>query len=358
MSGPSWTIDPSLCEASTLPAAAYRDPAWLERQRERVLARSWQLLEPGGALAPGEARPVSWLPGVLDEPLLRTCDADGVEHLLSNVCTHRLSLVCPEPRTGLRTLRCGYHGRRFRLSGAIVSAPGFRGACDFPRPEDDLPRAALEPLGPLRFAAIDPAWPLEALLDPVRARVPEAWWDALPPLPTATARYAVEAHWALYVDNYLEGLHVPFVHPGLARRLDLGAYRSEPLPWGSVQTAPPVAGEPALPGGEAALYFFLFPNTMLNVYPWGLSVNVVRPLAVDRTEIDYRSYVAVPELAGQGAGGDLDTVEREDDAIVELAMRGARSRLARRGRYAPEAEAGVHHFHRLLTALLGDGPAA
>ena len=28
----------------------------------------------------------------------------------------------------------------------------------------------------------------------------------------------------------------------------------------------------------AAFYFWLFPNLMLNFYPWGLSMNVVNPL--------------------------------------------------------------------------------
>ncbi|TMH07471.1 MAG: hypothetical protein E6H79_04690, partial [Betaproteobacteria bacterium] len=34
-------------------------------------------------------------------------------------------------------------------------------------------------------------------------------------------------NWALYVENYLEGLHIPFVHPGLTKTLDLGNYRYE-----------------------------------------------------------------------------------------------------------------------------------
>jgi hypothetical protein len=33
-----------------------------------------------------------------------------------------------------------------------------------------------------------------------------------------------------------------------------------------------------------------------------------------------------------------------------------RSRLFPRGRYAPVAESGVHHFHRLLAAALAEEP--
>ncbi|TMB38966.1 MAG: aromatic ring-hydroxylating dioxygenase subunit alpha, partial [Deltaproteobacteria bacterium] len=51
--------------------------------------------------------------------------------------------------------------------------------------------------------------------------------------------------------------------------------------------------------------------------------------------------------------GDLDRVEHEDEEIVEQVQRGVRSRLYDRGRYSPAREAGVHHFHRLLTRLAG-----
>mgnify|MGYP001551221023 CR=1 FL=1 len=38
----------------------------------------------------------------------------------------------------------------------------------------------------------------------------------------------------------------------------------------------------------AAYYFWLFPNLMLNFYPWGLSINVVEPLSRDGTRIRFR----------------------------------------------------------------------
>ncbi|MBK7345125.1 MAG: hypothetical protein IPJ06_19720 [Saprospiraceae bacterium] len=41
---------------------------------------------------------------------------------------------------------------------------------------------------------------------------------------TCSHTYKVKANWALYVENYLEGLHIPFVHPALREALDLTAY--------------------------------------------------------------------------------------------------------------------------------------
>jgi choline monooxygenase len=92
---------------------------------------------------------------------------------------------------------------------------------------------------------------------------------------------------------------------------------------------------------------------MLNVYPWGLSLNQVLPLSTKRTRVIFRSYVARPDLLGQGAGGALDTVETEDEAAVQSVQRGIASRNYRPGRYSPQHERGVHQFHRLLARCLG-----
>jgi choline monooxygenase len=91
---------------------------------------------------------------------------------------------------------------------------------------------------------------------------------------------------------------------------------------------------------------------MLNFYPWGLSVNIVKPLAVDRTRVTFLAYVWDPSRLDRGAGADLDRVEREDEMVVESVQRGVRSRLYERGRYSPAREKAVHHFHRLLADAL------
>jgi choline monooxygenase len=177
----------------------------------------------------------------------------------------------------------------------------------------------------------------------------------------------VQANWALYCDNYLEGFHIPFVHASLNEAIDYGAYTTELFRWSSLQLGIAKGDEEAfdLPSGSpdagkrvAAYYFWLFPNTMLNFYPWGCSVNVVQPLAVDRTRVSFITYVWKPERLERGAGaiGGLDRVEREDEAVVESVQRGVRSRLYTRGRYSPTREQGVHHFHRLLVEALGASP--
>ena len=88
---------------------------------------------------------------------------------------------------------------------------------------------------------------------------------------------------------------------------------------------------------------------MINVYPWGVSVNIVVPNETDSTTVLFRSYVKDPELLRQGAGAELDKVELQDQFVVENCMKGLRSSSYKRGRYSAKHEQGVHHFHRIIT---------
>jgi choline monooxygenase len=297
---------------------------------------------------------------LLDQPLLFTRDAQDSLHALSNVCTHRGMLVC-EGESVQASLRCRYHGRRFGLDGRFRGMPEFDGAENFPAPSDDLPRVPFANWGKLLFAALEPAVAFGALTAEMERRVGWLPLDRAVLDPSRSRDYLVRANWALYVDNYLEGFHIPYVHPALSGAIDYPSYRTETFPWASVQVGPASGSEDALepPAGSpdhgqrvAGYYFWLFPATMLNFYPWGISVNAVQPLAVDRTRVRFLSYVWDASRLDQGAGAGLDRVEREDEAVVETVQRGVRSRLYSRGRYSPAREAGVHHFHRLLAEFL------
>jgi choline monooxygenase len=354
-------IDPDIRRARTLPARVYSDPELHRLARERVFARSWQCVaELDRVKVPGQVHPFTLLEGTLDEPLLLARDGDDALHCVSNVCTHRGTIVC-ESDAVLSQLRCRYHGRRFHLDGRLHSMPEFEQAQGFPSPADDLPRVPVASWKKLVFASLDPAMPFEELVRPVSGRCGWLPLERAIHDPGRSRDYRVQANWALYVDNYLEGFHIPYVHAGLSQVIEYGSYRTECFPHASLQLGEAAPGESAFepPAGSpdhgrriAAYYWWLFPNTMLNFYPWGLSLNVVRPLAVDRTRVSFAAFVWDESKLERGAGAALDRVEREDEVIVESVQRGTRARLYDRGRYSPAREQGVHHFHRLLVAAL------
>ena len=358
---PHFKIDADVRVAHTLPPSFYLDEAVFAAVRERVFARSWQWLGPLDAVAArGSVAPHTLLPGLLDEPLLLARDERGQLRCLSNVCTHRGAVMLTQAGTA-DAIRCPYHGRRFGLDGCLRHAPGFEGALNFPSASDHLPQVPWGLWQGHGFASLQPALPLDTLLLEMEQRLPWLPVHSFCADPTRSRSFEFDAHWALYVENYLEGLHISFVHPALNQTLQMADYRYELGTASVLQLAAAREGEAAfeLPAASpdhgqriAAYYWWLFPNLMLNFYPWGLSVNLVQPLSPKRTRVIFRSFVADPALLGIGAGAALDPVELEDEAVVQRVQQGIRSRLYTAGRYAPKHEAGVHHFHRLLCAAL------
>jgi choline monooxygenase len=356
-----YSIDPDITAARTLDAAFYRDAAAWQAARERIFARSWQWIgDLGDVVEPASLSPRTLLPGLLDEPLLLSRDAVGDLRCLSNVCTHRGNILVKEACRA-QGIRCGYHSRRFDLAGRMTFMPEFQEARDFPAATDNLPQVPFVALANHGFASLDPAAPLAAFIGDATGRlswIPVAQYQLDP---ARSHDYDVDAHWALYVENYLEGFHVPFVHAGLNEVIDVSTYSSELYPLSSLQLGLAKAGEVAFEPPEgtadhgkrvAAYYWWIFPNLMLNFYPWGLSVNLVLPVSPGRTRVLFRSYVGDASLLDRGAGAGLDRVEAEDEAIVAAVHRGVHASLYRHGRYSPTRERGVHHFHRLLCDFL------
>ncbi len=351
-------------QAYTLPSLFYRDEGIFAQVREKIWATTWLYVADATVVArPGDVYPFTLLEGVLDEPLVLTRARDGQLHCLSNVCTHRGKVVVEEAGN-VRQLQCGYHGRCFDLDGGFRRMPQFAGVSDFPTAADDLARIPVREWMGLIFVSLQPAFDWEEAIRPLEERIRFLPTDTLVFTPEGTADHAVAANWALYCDNYLEGFHIPFVHPALNQALDFGAYSYELFPYASLQTGIADADAPCfeLPpdtpdAGKRvyAWYYWLFPNTMLNFYPWGLSLNIVEPLDIRRTRVRFRTY-RFPAVPFSREDNQLDQTELEDEAVVEGVQRGMQSRYYRRGRFSPSMEQGVHHFHRLLSEFLHRQP--
>jgi len=349
--------------AETLSPKYYRDPTYFDRARDQIFARSWQFaLDTDQLPAMRQVTPWTFLDGFINEPLIFTRDTEDAVHCLSNVCTHRGNLLIEKP-CETDSLRCRYHGRRFGADGCFLSAPGFEDAVDFPTERDNLPAAEQELWGNLIFVGIEPAWSFNELVEDMTRRLQWLPFHAMKRVPALCKDYFVNANWALYVDNYLEGLHIPYVHPGLATVIDTKEYRYEVQKMSNLQIGLATREEDAftLPcdspeAGEliAAYYYWLFPNMMFNFYPWGLSLNVVIPLALDRSCIRYITYIYDESKLQSNSPDLIEKTEYEDESIVEQVQKGMQSRLYKQGRYSPKWEPNVLHFHKLLKSFLAE----
>lgn len=357
----SFFVDPNIADAKTIDTSFYLSKKHLDDSKEKIFASTWQFIgDLDQVKEKGWATPVNLLENFINEPLVLSKDKDDQLHCLSNVCTHRGNVMIERP-CKVNDIRCKYHGRRFHLNGKFLSMPEFKEVNNFPTEADNLHALPLHTFGKWLFTSLNPVSPATDFFDEMFRRVGWMPFEQFQFRPDLSNDYLIDANWALYCENYLEGFHIPFVHAGLNSVIDYGNYSVELYRYSNLQLGVGKEGELVfdLPSSSpdygkrvAGYYFWVFPNMMFNFYPWGLSINVVKPLGVSKTKVSFLSYVWDESKLRQGAGGDLHKVEMEDEEVVQQVQKGIRSRFYNHGRYSVTREQGTHHFHRLLAEFM------
>jgi len=354
-----------LARARTLPARWYTDPELLALERDQVFWRTWQPVGQAEQLQ----RPGDFITcELVGEPLVVMRGLDGALRAFYNVCRHRAAAVA-FGKGNRRSLQCRYHGWTYGMDGKLISAPEFEGVEEWSMDQVALTPVQVEAWGPFVFVNLDPAAaPLAEMLGAIPAQI-ERHGFALGAMRSVERRdYLVECNWKVYIDNYLEGYHIPIAHPGLYRELDYEQYRVTNFRTYSSQHAPiRPAREGEVQGRDRrylrseaeaqALYYWIFPNWVLNLYPDNLSINIVLPLGPQRTLTIFEWYFQGP---GTGAGWESmqqgiqfsDEIQHEDIALCEMVQKGLVSRSYDQGRFSVKRENGVHHFHLLLHEYL------
>jgi choline monooxygenase len=361
-------LNPQLECAETLPSRFYTDPAILALEKERIFRRTWQWV---GTLSQpcGDGRTIAdpetyFTFDVAGEPVVVVRDKMGKLRAFSNVCRHRAGPIAQG--SGCRNvLNCAYHGWTYTLDGRLIGTPEIDGVEFFDRSTMGMVPLRCETWEQMIFVNFaSDAPPLKEFL----GNIPELAHDfSFAGLSLVERRdYFVNCNWKVYVDNYLEGYHIPIVHPGLMKEIDYPRYRCETFRYHSQQLGPVKAAKP----GDAqervyttdgplkdALYFWVFPNLMLNIYPDNLSVNLIVPLSHDKTLTIFEWYFhdahsAQTRERAQKAIAFSEQVQQEDIHICEAVQRGLQSSTYDRGRYSVKRENGVHHFHMLLAEFL------
>jgi len=347
-------VESNIARAWTLPARVYTDPGVHAAEKEKIFGCTWQVVGHFGQVAnPGDYFPTE----IIGEPLLIVRGADGVLRGFYNVCRHRAGP--PAEGCGSRKLfRCGYHGWTYDLDGSLISATEIEGVEGF-RPEDfALVPVRTEEWLNFVFVNLDPdAEPLRESLSELTRQVDRFPVAGMKLFERRT--YKMKCNWKTYVDNYLEGYHLPSVHPGLNRELDFNAYAVEPYAK-HVRQFSPIRGAQAgdatprryQEAGEGLTtdYFWIFPNWMLNCYPDNVSLNIVLPLGAERSMAIFEWYLPEKEHgnpAGKASVEFSEQIQVEDVGICEVVQKNLRSRSYSRGRFSVTQERGVHAFHRM-----------
>ena len=346
-------VDERLSHATTIPSWCYTDAGAAGAERDRIFARTWQMVGREDQVA----TPGSYFTAeIAGEPLLVVRGNDHRLRALSNVCRHRAGPVA-KGEGSCGAFRCGYHGWSYGLDGRLANTPEFEGVEDFEKASVRLPEFRVETWLGLVFANLDSgALPLRETLGDLATTLESRGLSEMGL--AARKDWELDCNWKVYVDNYLEGYHIPIVHPGLMKEIDYALYSTETDRFWSLQHSPikPREGaklrrDPTQPESDAQFYW-VYPNLMLNVYPDNFSTNLIVPLSPRRTLTVFEWFFVEPKSAAMQETVRQtiefsDEIQREDVAICEAVQKGLESRTYDVGRFSIRRESGVHHFHRL-----------
>ncbi len=373
----SYNPNAPLAEASTIPAPWYTDERIYDLEMRTVIARSWQLVCRFDKLSQPGQYVTSEIAG---EPIVVVRGADNVLRGFFNVCRHHAAAVMTEPEGTANQLRCPYHGWTYSLDGELKGTPDFSGVCNFERSRNSLVPVEtavwenwvfvkLEVGGtgvsPVTGLPQAPSTSLESFLG-------ADLMNQIKPLDLVDLHwlerrhYSFDCNWKVFVDNYLDGgYHVPHLHKGLYSVLDYSKYMIENgehfcLQWSPLVSEGAEAQTGAVRKGDRALYYWIYPNFMINWYSGAMDTNLVIPRGIDKTEVIFDFYFPdVSAAARERNQASIEVGQRiqdEDVAICGSVQRGLNSRAYNAGRLSARREAGEHLFHRLLHADLKGGP--
>jgi choline monooxygenase len=332
----------------SLDAALYRGPAQYEIERRAIFGRSWllfahesQFTDPGSYIATS----------VAGYPLIAVKGDDGAIRAFHNVCRHRAGPLAYDGEGRCEgALVCRYHGWRYALDGRLANARDFGPAEGFDPRDFALFPLRCESWRGFVFVNMDrDAAPLFETVAPLDARTRD--------MPLESFRFwrrqthELRCNWKNYVENYLEGYHVPIVHPTLNEQIDASQYKVDVVPPAMIHWAPPRDGAPM-----SGLWAWLWPCLGINVYRDGVMMERMWPLDHERTVLDYLYFFPEGLLDAEREKPMLSSgvITAEDVTITQAVQRNLNAGIYKTGRLSPRHEMGVAWFQSEVRRAMAD----
>jgi choline monooxygenase len=320
----------------------YLGEAALAADRAKILRRTWQFIAHQSQLP----NPGDYVADVIGgAPVLVVRREGGELSAFHNVCRHRAGALVPDGLGHCEgAFTCRYHGWKYALDGRLRNAADFGQAPGFdPRDYGLFPVRVATWRGLVFVNLEEGAAPLAALVRPLERH-------ALPEVPLIERRtHLIGCNWKTYVENYLEGYHLPMVHPEFDEDIVVSEYRVE------IEGEVIFHSAPARDGSvNAGFWAWLWPNLAINAYRHGFMVERMTALGHDQTRLDY-FYFFDParrqELADMFVVSDR--VTGQDKQICEEVHRNLCAGIYQGGVLSPKHEQSIAWFQGRVAEALG-----
>ena len=269
-------------------------------------------------------------------------------------------------------ITCPYHAWAYAPDGSLRTARNCEQVKGFDKKDFSLKAVRVEEFCNLIFVNLDDdAVPLAEqapnLEASIRGFVPN--YDELVFNGTGTFGDAeMQAGWKVVVDNYVECYHCGPAHPAFADMIDMACYEHTIDGISAFQLGPQTKPENSAYSFSAddpvqrAAFWYLWPNTTINIVPGSVCVNITRMVPRSAMTTSFvNDRLTVP---GEPENEERNTylfelLGREDQLLCESVQRGLQSQAYDQGRFIVgadldgEEEHVVHFFHHMVKEALG-----
>jgi choline monooxygenase len=328
-----------------LPVDLYTGEAPLKADRDAILRRSWQFVGHLSMLPKSGDYLAEVVGGA---PVVVVRKGDGEIAAFHNVCRHRAGALVADGQGNCgEAFTCRYHGWRYALDGRLRNAVDFGSLPGFDPRDYGLFPVRVESWRGLVFVNLDAAAaPLAELIAPLAGR----WTRDLSALPLVERRtHSIRCNWKTYVENYLEGYHLPMVHPEFDEDVIVADY------WTEIEGEAVFAFAPARDASVyGGLWGWLWPNLGINVYRHGYMMERMTAVGPEETRLDYFYFFEAgrdAELAAMFQASDRVTAQ--DVQVCEEVQRNLAAGVYLSGVLSPKHETGVAWFQRRVAAAMG-----
>ena len=322
----------------TLPTRYYLDPTIWEIERHQIFAKTWvmvandyQLPKAGDYITEQVA---NW-------PIFVQRADDGSLRAFHNMCPHRAGPIVWEGTGHQANLVCRYHGWAFDKEGLLINARDFGadapdGTC--------LTKVRAQSWRGMIFVCLDPTAP--DLIEWLGGFIEEC-----APYPTENYRFHSRTirhtamNWKVYNDNFLEGYHLPLVHPAMSREVEALEYRvtGKGDPRWNIHTAPRRDGQT-----WSGVWGYFYPCFSFDIFPGGMAVERWLPVGNDRMDLIFEYFFDENADDADTIVKDSEEVADEDVRVGEMVQKNLVAGLYKTGWLSPRHEYAVGEFHQLI----------
>lgn len=194
----------------------FEDPAVFDAEMTRIFGRAFVYVGHESQVP----RPGDFVTGwIARNPIILCRHQDGQIHVLHNRCGHRGALVCNVGGGNVRRFRCPYHGWSFHTNGELHAIParnGYDTSYDLGAPEFGMMRvprvASYRGFIFASLAAEGEPFALPAMMRKCIDTIIERAPDEAIELTGGVHRYEFRGNWKAQVENILDHYHPAFSH--------------------------------------------------------------------------------------------------------------------------------------------------